>query len=134
MSNEVNEKELQLIDIMATFLSNAGVSLDESLMGGEKAQRGEEPLLSTLQVLSLLQADALNIANRNQLSLEQAAQSAVLATAFIVKECARNLRAETGFNIAAFGFIEGSKTTPPSINQEAPVPIKKPWYKLWESK
>ncbi|MCC6697359.1 MAG: hypothetical protein IT365_17145 [Candidatus Hydrogenedentes bacterium] len=131
LSNEANEKGPQLIGMMAAFLSNAGVQLDKSLMGGEKAQRDAEPELSTLQTLSLLQTDALSIANRNGLSLEQAAQSAALATAFIVKECARNIPAETGFNVAAFGIIEGSKTAPPPITQDAPASGKKPWYKLW---
>lgn len=132
LSNEANEKGPQLINIMAAFLSSAGVPLDQALMGGEQAQRGAEPQLSTLQALSLLQADALKIANSNKLSLEEAAQSAALATAFIVKECVRNLRAETGFNVAAFGFIEGSKTVPPPISKDTATPSRgKPWYKLW---
>lgn len=131
LSNEANEKGPQLIDIMSAFLINAGVQLDKSLLGGEKAQCGEAPQLSVLNALSLLQSEALDIAKRNQLSLEQAAQSAAMATAFVVKECAPNLRAEIGFNVAAFAFVAGSKTAPPTLAQGVTPSLKKPWYKLW---
>lgn len=128
LSNEANEKGPLLVGTMGAFLSNAGIALDRSLLGGETSKRGTEPQLSILEALSLLQEDAMGIASRNGLGLEEAAQSAALATAFIVKECARNITAETGFNVAAFGFIEGSKTAPPSI---AANTGKKPWYKVW---
>lgn len=132
LSHEANEKGAQLVSVIQAFLSNAGVQLDESLLGGEEAQRGTPTELSVLQTLSPLQADALNIATRNGLSLEQAAHSAAVATAFIVKECARNIQAETGFNVAVFGIIEGSKTAPPiMMTQYTPIPKTKPWYKLW---
>jgi hypothetical protein len=131
LSNEANIKGPQLVRIIEAFLSNAGILLDKSLLGGEKAQRGAEPELSTLQTLLLLQTDALNISKRNGLSLEQAAHSAALATAFIVKECARNIPAEIGFNVAAFGIVEGSKTAPPPITQDSSTPSTKPWYRLW---
>lgn len=131
LSNEANEKGPQLVSILAAFLANNGVSLDQSLLGGKSANRGSEPQLSTIQTLSLLQADALNIASQNNLTLEQAAQSAALATAFIVKESARNIAAETGFNVASFGFVEGSKTVPPPAAIEKSTSTRrKPWYRL----
>jgi len=115
LSSEANEKGPLLIGAMSAFLSNAGISLDTSLLGGEQSRRGMEPNLTVLQALTLFQEDALQISSKNGLSLEEAAQSAAIATGFIVKECAGSIGAEVGFNVAAFGFIEGSKTTPPAL-------------------
>lgn len=132
LSNEANEKGPMLVNTLAAFLSASNVPLDEQKLGGEAAHRGEEPRIDILAALSLLQGEALKISERNSLSQEQAAQAAALATGFVVKECAPQIGAETGFNVAVFGFIEGSKTVPPDI---AAVPrvqnMAKPWYKFW---
>ena len=88
--------------------------------------------MTVLQTLSLLQDDALLMTKKNGLSLEQAAQSAAFATGFIIKECAGNIGAEIGFNVAAYGFIEGSKTAPPALAHLASTSEKKkPWYRVW---
>lgn len=132
LSNEANEKGPLLVATMATFLSKRGFSLDNSLLGGEQSKRGAEPNLTILQALSTFQEDALQIIKRNGLSLEEAAHSAALATGFIVKECAANTGAEIGFNVAAYGFIEGCKTVPPAFSLPAsPSEKTKPWYKIW---
>ena len=57
----------------------------------------------------------MSIARANGLELKEAAHAAAMATAFIVKECAKDIGAETSFNIAAYGFIEGCKTVPPLV-------------------
>jgi hypothetical protein len=132
LSNEANEQGPQLIGIMSAMLQHFGVSLAQEKLGGDSAKRGGFPQLSTVESLELLQEDALQIAATNGLNLQEAAQAAAMATAFTVKECAAHLGAEVGFNIAAFGFIEGCKTMPPAVGgkQEPPAP-KKPWYKRW---
>jgi len=79
--------------------------------------------------LELFRDGALEIARSKGLTFEEAAQAAAVATAFIVRECSRTIGAEVGFNAAAFGFIEGSKTAPP-LAGAMPAPAKKPWYKL----
>ena len=132
LSNEANEKGPQLLSILAASLANSGLPLDQSLLQGRNVDRGGEPTVSTLQTLRLLQADALNIVERNGLSFEQAAQSAALATAFIVKECVPIVAVEVGFKIAAMGFVEGTKTVPPPVaSSGSALNEKKPWYKLW---
>jgi len=132
LSNEANEKGPLLVGTVAAFLSKSGISLDKSLLGGEQSKRGAEPNLTVLQTLSTFQEDALQISSKNGLSLEEAAQSAALATGFIVKECAGNIGAEVGFNVAAYGFIEGCKTAPPVLSHLASTSQKKkPWYKAW---
>lgn len=134
LSNEANEKYPQLINILSAVLERSEVSLDKSKLGGEVSKRGAQPKLTIQQALELLQGKALEIAKRNNLSLEEMSISAALATAFVVKESARNIGYEIGFNVAAYGFIEGIKTVPPSLESgEKPAPLKneKPWYKFW---
>lgn len=132
LSVEANQEGPQLIGIMSSILGRFGLDLDEEKLGGDRAKRGEEPRLSVVQSLELLQEDALRITEENGLGLKEAAEAAAMATAFIVKECATSIGAEVGFNVAAFGFIEGSKTAPPFIGaKQKAASNKKRWYKIW---
>lgn len=130
LSNEANEQGPQLVNIFGSMMQHFGVQLDPAKLGGDQ-KPGGDPELTILQSLSLLQDEAMGIARKNAIPLSEAAQAAAMATAFIAKECAKDVGAETAFNIAVYGFIEGSKTSPP---HPASPPIsgdKKPWYKLW---
>ena len=132
LSNEANEEGRQLISIMSAMLQQFGVSLNQDMLGGEPSKRGGAPELSVIESLALLQEDAMHIAQNNGLGLKEAAWAATMAAAFVVKECARNIGPEVGFNIAAYSFIEGCKTVPPTIGAKStPLTEKKPWYKLW---
>lgn len=135
LSEEANEKGPVLMNSFAAYLSVLKVQLDEQKLGGHPAGRGGEPELDILAALGLLQAPALEIGCQHGLSLEETAQAAALATGFIVKECAPQIGAETGFNLAAFGFVEGCKTVPPPLPEasvQARAPREgKPWYKFW---
>ncbi len=132
LSEEANEQGPILINIVSGFLSASEILLDTNKLGRQENQRGEEPKHSILDTLSLLQQDAINICNCNSLSMQSSAQAAALTTAFVVKECISQIGAETAFNVAAYGFIEGSKTIPPILGNEAIVQEeKKPWYKIW---
>lgn len=132
LSNEANEQGPQLIEILSVMLQHFGVPLNQKMLDGGASKRGNSPQLSPIESLALLQEDALDIAAQNGLDLKEAAQAAAIATAFIVKECTPALRPEVGFNIAAYGFIEGSKTVPPVIgDKQTAAKEKKPWYKLW---
>lgn len=115
LSEQANEQGPQLINILAAMLQNFGIKLDKAKLGGN-ALRGEEPKLSVLESLTLLQDGALRIAGDNHLNLKEASQSAAMATAFIVKECAKTISAEVGFNVAVYGLIAGSKTVPPRLH------------------
>lgn len=133
LSNEANDKGPMLINTLRAYLSASKVALDPNKLGGQVAQRGEEPRLDILSALAQLQDEAINICEADHLNLEQSAQAAALATAFIVKECAPQIGAETAFNVAVFGFIEGSKTVPPSMTRRLPTAASsKRWYKFWQ--
>jgi hypothetical protein len=132
LSHEANEKGPFLVSSLSAYLSALNVQLDQQKLGGDPAWRGGEPELNFLGALTLLQASAFEIGENNQLSMEQTAHAAALATGFIVKECAPQIGAETGFNVAAYGFVEGSKTVPPRRSDEPHIHREsKPWYKFW---
>lgn len=131
LSNEANEQGPQLINILGAMVARFGVPLDAKKLHGQPNARGRDPELTVLQSLQLLQDKALELVSRSQLSLVEASHAAAIATAFIVKECAKDISGEVGFNIAAYGFIEGSKTAPPRKTSRPPESKKKPWYKLW---
>lgn len=132
LSAEANEKGPMLINMLGAFLSASNVHLDKQKLSGQQVWRGEEPKLDFLSTLSQLQEPALEIGKNNQLSLEETAQAAALATAFVVKECAPQIGAETAFNVAVYGFVEGSKTVPPRRFSAQQVPHRaKSWYRFW---
>jgi len=113
----------QLIELTWQTLSSFGISIDRTQASAEPDQRGEEPTLSVVQSLSLLQDGALAIAQQHGLELAEAAQLMAIATAFLVKESDQDIGAQVGFNVALYGFIEGCKTVPPPLGvglQRAP--------------
>jgi hypothetical protein len=116
LSTEANERGPELVNILGSMLQHFGVPLDEAKLGGDQTEVDEEPELSVTGSLELLQDDAWAIAQKNGLDLREAAHAAALATAFIVKECANDLGSEKSFNLAIYGFIEGSKTVPPTLS------------------
>ena len=127
LSPEANDKGPQLVNILGSMLENFNVTLDRSKLGAEK---GEEPKLTYLETMDIFQNDVLGILEDNRLDFERGAQALAMATAFIVKECSKKIGSETGFNSAAYGFIEGSKTVP-LLLQSNNSSKKKPWYKVW---
>jgi hypothetical protein len=118
LSEEANTKGPQLVSIAGSFIQRFGLVIDAGSADGKG--RGHEPKLSFLESMSLLQSPAIQICKDSGLSLEQGAQSAAVATGFVVKECARAIDVDVAFNVAVYGFIEGSKTIPPRL-QEADV-------------
>lgn len=130
LSDEANEKGPALVNALGGYLASAGVQLRQEELSGTVARRGEQPRLTIVQSLDLLQDGALKIAARNGLGLDEAARAAAVATGFIVKECAERIGAEAGFNIAAYGFVEGTKTVPPRLAGSAER-AGKPWFKFW---
>ena len=130
-SEEANQKIPLLINLLVVYLKQSQIELDPGMLGGAPELRGGQPELDTLASLELVQEAAIKIASRHSLSMQQAAESATLATAFIVKECSRSIRSETAFNVASYGLLEGCKTVPPRLAGSSVKSLRKPWYKLW---
>lgn len=116
LSAEANEKGPELINIAAHIVKRFGLDIDSA--GGKNKGRGHDPKLSFLESIALLQAPAIKICKERGLNLEQSAQSAAVATGFIVKECARSIDVKVAFNLAVYSFIEGCKTVPPRLTDD----------------
>ena len=131
LSDQANERGPMLVSILANYLESAQVPFN-SPTAENTQERGEPSKFDFVATLSMLQEDAIALARQNAISLEQSAQAAALATAFIVKECSANIGPRLAFNAAVFGIIEGCKTVPPRLTDEVKRAIKKrPWYRFW---
>ena len=111
LSKEADEHAPMLLGVAARILANRGIVLPSSppgpvvddkarpTLGFLETQRRLEPLFSPIQA-------------RHALSLRQAAQASAIAVALLIHHFARHLPPITAFGLAAFAFIEGSKTAP----------------------
>lgn len=138
LSEEANIKGPQLVDITYAVLLNFGIQIDNNKMSNGNQN---QPLSSFIDVIGKIQNPALEIMKKNDLSYEQMAQSAAIATAFIIQQ-SNNITPEDGFGTAIYHYIEGSKTNPPDFDLNAksePKKLeeekrdnqKKPWWKIW---
>lgn len=112
LSEEANLKGSQLINITHAVLQNFGIQIDSKKMSDGNQKHSES---NFVDVISKVQAPALDIMKRRELSYEQMAQSTAIATAFMIQQSS-NITPEEGFGIAIYHYIEGSKTKPPDFN------------------
>lgn len=142
LSEEANTKGPELLNLTFLVLQNYGIQLDNTKMSGGNPKKAESDFV---EVIRKVQTRALEIMKNQELSYEQMAQSAAIATAFIIQQSS-NITPEEGFGTAVYHYIEGTKTFPPAFDHEAeelvnennPVSEKekaddgfKPWWKLW---
>jgi len=136
LSEEANIKGPQLVNITHFVLHNFGIQIDNNKMSNRNQENAES---NFVDVISKVQVPALEIMKKRELSYEQMAQSAAIATAFIIQQSS-NITPEEGFGIAIYHYIEGSKTNPPDFNLLDKSEIQKeknsngqtkPWWKIW---
>jgi hypothetical protein len=139
LSEDANVKGPQLVNITFAVLQNYGIEIDNSKMPNGNPKQAES---NFVEVIDKIQNPAFKIMKDNELSYEQMAQSAAIATGFIIQQSS-NITPEEGFGTAIYHFIEGSKTFPPefahvsktttttSTNDEPKTQVKaKPWWKF----
>lgn len=138
LSEEANVKGPQLVNITHAVLQNFGIQIDNNKMSNRSQKHAES---NFVDVIGKVQTPALAIMKKRELSFEQMAQSAAIATAFIIQQ-SDNITPEEGFGIAIYHYIEGSKTNPPDFNSVVKNEPKKqeskssnvqtkPWWKIW---
>lgn len=141
LSEDANTKGPQLVNITHAVLQNFSIQIDNNKMSGSNQQQAKS---NFVDVIGKIQSPALEIMKKNNLSFEQMAQSAAIATAFIIQQ-SNNITPEEGFGTAIYHYIEGSKTFPPDLSNEpnktrmttplkektAPRSYSKPWWKFW---
>jgi len=127
LSEQANEKGPVLINILGWALSTLDINIDTSKLN--EAPKTESNL-SFIDTLQLLQDKAATIMNQNKLNFEQMAHVCAMAVAFLIKECQNDLPVESGFNVAIYSFIEGSKTYPPELLNS--TVNRKNIFKFWK--
>lgn len=114
LSNKANEQGPALIEILGGVLTQLGVSLDEKNLGGE-TDADNQPNQSFLETQRLLEPRFITIQEQYDLSHREAAEACAVATALLIEDCSQVLEPNVAFNIAIYGFIEGTKTAPDPV-------------------
>jgi hypothetical protein len=138
LSEEANTKGPQLVNITRLVLINYGIQIDNNKMSGANQKHA---ISNFVDVISKIQIPALEIMKKNDLSYEQMAQSAAIATAFIIQQ-SKNITPEEGFGTAIYHYIEGSKIYPPDFDLKIKNVTKNQeekkfdgttnsWWKIW---
>jgi hypothetical protein len=114
LSDAANEQGPKLIQALGNVLAHIGVVLDKSKLGVNKDPE-HRPMLDFLATQKRLEPLFSRAMQAPGLSYLQAAESAAIATAILIKQCAPVLDPNLAFGIAAYGFVEGSKTAPDPV-------------------
>lgn len=126
LSDQANQEGPELINVISAVLSNLGVAIDNNKMESAEIEESE---LDFLQSLSVTQTRANKIMAKYLLTYKEMAVSCAMSSAFIIEQCKNDIAVESGFNLAIYGLIEGSKTVPPRIVEKRTN--QKKWYKFW---
>jgi len=117
LSEAANEQAPLLIQIAASTLARIGIKIANS-PPALAADAKSKPMLGFLDTQRKLESVYAPIRAKFSLTADQAAQGAAVATALLIRHCAKAVDPNVAFGIAVYGFIEGSKTAPEPV--EAP--------------
>jgi hypothetical protein len=112
LSEEANEKAPLLAQIAGSILARVGVRIANSPPEGLQQDPKAKPMLEFLASQRALEAAYAPIQRKFNFTDEQTAQAVAVATALLIRHCAKVLDPNLAFGIAVSGFIEGSKTVP----------------------
>jgi hypothetical protein len=116
---------------MSGVLQQMNVAIDPGRVAAAQGQ-GDAPQLSLIDTQVLLEIDLTRIKENYQLNYEQAGHAGAIATALLIRKCSEVLDPHIGFSLAAYRFVEGTKTVPQRIELAASGNDKKRWYKFWQ--
>jgi hypothetical protein len=131
LSDAANEKGPFLVDLMSGVLQQMNVAIDPGRVAAAQGQ-GDAPQLSLIDTQALLETDLTRIKENYQLNYEQAGHAGAIATALLIRKCAEVLDPHIAFSLAAYSFVEGTKTVPQRIELDASGTDEKRWYKFWQ--
>jgi hypothetical protein len=115
LSDRANEQGPMLVSILGAALSELGASLGRE-DPSDAALQEAQPNQSFLDTQRVLEPSFRAIADHHGLTQQDAAHAAALATAFLIQDCSTVLDPGVAFNIAVYGFIEGTKTAPDPVS------------------
>src|SRR5438128_2448061 len=114
LSVEADQQVPMLLRTASGILANLGVSIPSSPVGA-KPDKNAQPMQEFLQTQRLLEPLFLTIQSKYAFTDRQAAQAASVATALLIHHFAKHLEPSVAFGIAAYAFVEGSKTAPDPV-------------------
>jgi hypothetical protein len=129
LSEQANEQGPALVQTFAYGLAAEGIDPQALQSASLDIPEQNQPLLTVVQTQEKLEAEVRAIVAGQGLADPEAAHACALAAARLVKMTVQVLDPRTAFAVAAYGFVEGSKTMPVPV-ADAP-PAKKPWYRFW---
>ena len=129
LSDAANEQGPLLVQTFGVGLVGAGIDPTQIKPDLDIPEQNQ-PLLTVNQTQERIEPELRAIAAKHKLGDVQAAHACALAAAKLVKMTAAVLEPRTGFAVAAYGFIEGSKTMPVAL--PPPTAAKKSWFRFWE--
>jgi hypothetical protein len=116
LSDIANEQGPVLIEILTAALSHLGIILDEEKLGGINSEENR-PNKGFLETQRILEPEFSALKERYGLSENEAAETAAFATALLIQEYRNFVDPNTAFDIAIYGFIEGTKTAPDPVSK-----------------
>jgi hypothetical protein len=114
LSDKANSNGPTLIETTVRLLRRMGITLAPS-QAGTPVDPKDQPTLSFLDTQRLLEPAFSIIRTRYGFDDEQAAHAVAAATSLLIRHCAKALAPNLGLSIAAFGFVEGTKTAPDPV-------------------
>jgi hypothetical protein len=126
LSDAANEFGPQLVQTLGATLS----ALKVSFHPGAQIPDEHKPHWTVSETQTRLEASVVAITNRHRLTRRQSAHACAVAAAGLIHQCSAVLHPSIGFSLAAYGFVEGSKTMPVPLNEAPKGPG--PWYRFWK--
>ena len=135
------EKELIVITQSSLELIDVETDLNTLILNNQYI----EQKTNFIDIISKVQEPALQIMKKYNLTYDQMAQSAAIATSYYIQQREKNT-IEEGFKTAIYYYFVGSRTYPPDfaeniLNKKLDNPIKqeanlskqnlRPWWKFW---
>ena len=121
LSVEANEHSPMLLRTAAGILATLGITIASSPPAAPTTEP-PKPMYEFLPTQRLLEPRFAAVTTKHGLTTRQAAQGSAIATAILIHHFAKHLEPDVGFGLAAFGFIEGSKTAPDPVALSEPSP------------
>jgi hypothetical protein len=129
LSDAANDHGPLLVQTLGSGLNTLKVQLDSTRLSGS-VTTANQPHISVNETQSPVESQFRGVSAALKLTPEQSAHACALAAARLIQMSNGALDPHIGFSIAAYGFVEGSKTAPIALTETQAE--RKPWYKLWK--
>lgn len=110
-SELANQRGPVLVEVLKSALQGLKVPVDESNMDDEP-RTDHQPLINLAETQRKLEKKLTVITTAHGLDNESAARACALATALLMHQTRSVLDPSISFDIAVYGFVQGTKTVP----------------------